>query len=299
MKKSVLKKCLTIALLCILSLSCFAQQSAYQKRMNQIARKYYPILLGRQLSAVEMNTLLSMGSVEKGIQSMFVVYMRSHTNSQVKALAARLDAEFNAAKKLMTKAEKDAIVAAQKAAEEARLKEAFQQTDLGILATNCAELCKKWVQKDEYETSDDYNHRIENESKEQFNEICEEVWQKYKDQINNRNSKIRIGNYDADKQQFPIHCTFYGANDDEIKTTVYINIPVSNARNFKESWIDDNIEEIYSYGTINFIIFPTKIKTGGMVINIDIQDATKITISPEMFFDMESECFEGCEYKCE
>lgn len=96
---------------------------------------------------------------------------------------------------------------------------------------------EKWNDRREFEKSADYDKRLQEYSKAVFDSICYSVIS-YK--IKNNNWKMRLDTYDADKEEFPIICTF-----DDVIARIRYKVPIDMAKEFKENF---NHDEFYGKG---------------------------------------------------
>lgn len=88
---------------------------------------------------------------------------------------------------------------------------------------------EKWNDRREFEKSADYDKRLQEYSKAVFDSICYSV---ISSEIMYNNWKMRLDTYDADKEEFPIICTF----GDVIAKTRY-KVPIDMAKEFKENFM--------------------------------------------------------------
>ena len=96
---------------------------------------------------------------------------------------------------------------------------------------------EKWNDRREFEKSADYDKRLQEYSKAVFDSICYSVIS-YK--IKHNNWKMRLDTYDADKEEFPIICTF-----DDVIARIRYKVPIDMAKEFKENF---NHDEFYGKG---------------------------------------------------
>ena len=96
---------------------------------------------------------------------------------------------------------------------------------------------EKWNGRREFEKSADYDKRLQEYSKAVFDSICYSV---ISSEIMYNNWEMRLDTYDADKEEFPIICTF----GDVIARTRY-KVPIDMAKEFKQNF---NHNEFYGKG---------------------------------------------------
>lgn len=88
---------------------------------------------------------------------------------------------------------------------------------------------EKWNDRREFEKTADYDKRLQEYSKAVFDSICHSV---ISSEIKHNNWEMGLGTYDADKEEFPIICTF----GDVIARTRY-KVPIDMAKEFKENFM--------------------------------------------------------------
>ncbi|WP_308261166.1 energy transducer TonB [Prevotella sp.] len=96
---------------------------------------------------------------------------------------------------------------------------------------------EKWNDRREFEKSADYDKRLQEYSKAVFDSICYSV---ISHEIKHNNWKMRLDTYDADKEEFPIICTF-----DDVIARIRYKVPIDMAKEFKENF---NHDEFYGKG---------------------------------------------------
>lgn len=136
----------------------------------------------------------------------------------------------------------------QLAKEEEKRKLEFKKSDYYRIATNIKEEFEAWAKKGEFEKTSDYENRINNESINKFSKICfDEVYKKigvYEStyQSEHTNSyldypiRIKLGEYDADNEQFNATLTGYRDYSDQNIANAIIKIPMDEAKSFKENF---------------------------------------------------------------
>lgn len=101
------------------------------------------------------------------------------------------------------------------------------------------DLYNEWALKNEYETTDQWQQRTNQEVKNQkLQEIKEQVQMEYIKIHAPKSVKYAIGRYDADCEVFPITLN-------NMKPA-YVKVPISEAQNFKDNFTSVVIEPIYS-----------------------------------------------------
>ena len=96
---------------------------------------------------------------------------------------------------------------------------------------------EKWNDRREFEKSADYDKRLQEYSKAVFDSICYSV---ISSEIKYNNWEMRLDTYDADKEEFPIICTF-----GDVIARIRYKVPIDMAKEFKENF---NLDELYGKG---------------------------------------------------
>ena len=96
---------------------------------------------------------------------------------------------------------------------------------------------EKWNDRREFEKSADYDKRLQEYSKAVFDSICYSV---ISSEIMYNNWEMRLDTYDADKEEFPIICTF-----GDVIARIRYKVPIDKAKEFKENF---NHNEFYGKG---------------------------------------------------
>lgn len=84
---------------------------------------------------------------------------------------------------------------------------------------------KEWNDRREFEKSADYDKRLQEYSKAVFDSICYSV---ISYEIKHNDWEMRLGTYDADKEEFPIICTF-----GDVIARIRYKVPIDMAEEFK------------------------------------------------------------------
>ena len=84
---------------------------------------------------------------------------------------------------------------------------------------------EKWNDRREFEKSADYDKRLQEYSKAVFDSICYSV---ISSKIKHNDWEMRLGTYDADKEEFPIICTF-----GDVIARIRYKVPIDMAEEFK------------------------------------------------------------------
>lgn len=228
-----MRKIFLLFLLC--SLPLLAQQkTAYQKKVEEIQNKYlqkYGVPLFR-INQLRKDKELGNAAVEALLYEKIQNYGKTHGNVDAGLILIELSKEMNAAEKLKTpaelKKEKESIKKRLSEQEKEkqqreitekkkREKDIEKTSDIVRTKIRIKDSFVKWAQKGEFETTNEYNKRLLEESRNQlqkisFNEI---------DYIFDNELKfdIKLGMYDADNEIYPIiiekKIGFYGYKTEE------------------------------------------------------------------------------------
>ena len=176
-------------------------------------------------------------------------YAMKHSEAQCKKVFTQMANEYKQAEKLKNatdyKLEKEANARKLQYEKEKKLQaeqEAYIKTDVGRIQRDIKSAFEKWNQKGEFEKEVDYAERLKTQSQTTFDEIC---IKQIRDKINNYNSKYNLRNelstYNSEGEFFTV---FFEING--VKWQNKINIPISQAQNFKTEWSNFN-SKIYDY----------------------------------------------------
>ena len=262
------------------------QKTAYEKKKDelkiQLLSKY-----GQRLAQLTINTASSKGDKE------FIAWADSLKKGGAKEIAAlygrnapEIDAinwyanELKKAQNLKTpeeikrekqqaeadrkKAETDRKKAEEERAEkqkkewEKREQEIYEHSDFFQLQEKIKNNFEEWNKKGEFEKTEDWQKRLENNSLQQFYKVCAEELQNYTEDYYRFHDELQP--YDADAECFPIKFRFkMGYSDDE---NYIVKIPVSAAKaeSFKEKYESYHWRvDAYDYAFINNYLCPQKV----------------------------------------
>ena len=231
-----MKTILSIIFAVIFAANTFAQ-TAYQQKCNQIFVKYMKLIAastGSKWGTAEEIALGQSGYSEAGatvIKPLLMVYC-AKAGKSYEAMCQQVDAEYVAARKLMTADEKFAF----KVNEESTV-------PYGKAKWQSALDFKEWSQKGEFETSEQHENRLKEQSRQTIDkflydninkEISEDYW------------LVKFGDYNADKQELQI--LFYD-NEKKYQIIRAINVSPQNAKYLKNH-CSANSPELYVDGLI-------------------------------------------------
>ncbi|MBR4325135.1 MAG: hypothetical protein IKP73_06380 [Bacteroidales bacterium] len=215
-----MKTILTIILAVLFAANSFAQ-TAYQQKCNQIFVKYMKMIAastGSKWGTAEQIALGNSGYSEAGAEILkpFLMAYCANTGKSYNAVCKQLDAEYAAARKLMTADEKFAM----KVYTESKI-------TYGKVKWKAREDFAEWMEKDEFENSEQLENRLREQSKAMFDEICytniaDEIYENYWD--------VSFEDYDADQEEL----TLKFANRDNYVIRRSIGIKVEDAMVLKQ-----------------------------------------------------------------
>jgi hypothetical protein len=276
--KGIITGLLAIAFLSM-NVSAIAQNdteyTAYQKRVHELAEKYYCIvhyntnnplnitLEERMAMEILIADVYDSEKYEKMMGWLLISATGTMTLDAINTLNKQMIADLESAKKLMTDSEiQKEKEFAQKKAEQAKIKaerdraEAERQkrleTDRGRIENLVEETFNKWCVKGEYEKTTDYDNRLKTYSIAKFDSICYKV---ASIMVKNKEYKIIHGNYDADNETLPITLMIYSKDKKNhiVKSNFTLKIPLNDARDTDFSRIKANELEIALYN--DFIVY--------------------------------------------
>ncbi|MBQ3691677.1 MAG: hypothetical protein II937_17655 [Bacteroidales bacterium] len=206
----------------LMSANVFAQ-TAYQSKCHQIFIKYMKMFVigsGNKWGQSEDFAFSQLGYGEggaaSGLLTTSLLAYCGKTGKSYDAITKQINAEYTAARKLMTPQEKFEM----KVNEES-------QKPYGKVKWQSAVDLKNWMEKGEFETTEQYDSRIKEQSRQKmgefiFNnlnkEIAEDFWKMY------------FGDYDADKQELNL---VFVDNNNKYQITRKINVSPQNAKYLK------------------------------------------------------------------
>ena len=109
-------------------------------------------------------------------------------------------------------------------------------------SNNVTKTILEWQKKKEYETTEQWKNRVTESNRQQkVNDLLEQARKEYVNQNTPKQFSGTLGVYDADYSTFPLKV---GETQ-----TLFINVPQSDAQQFKEKWNKVKIEPVY--GIVN------------------------------------------------
>lgn len=217
-------------LLMPLRMSAQTTLTPYQRKAAQITLKYYNIFAGNKKlnsSAWLMVTSADPDNMEQMVGIAFLNYAYTHSSAQVKSIDRQYSAEMKAAAKLKNATD--------------RLRE-FYKTDKGRVYKEVRKQFASWNEKGEFEKQEDYLSRLKDQSVSKFNELCKEAIDKEGKSIlsNGSRGEVKLDNYNTEKEQFGVYVT----TTKKLASYGFLNIPISEAENFKSSFYCSDLAPI-------------------------------------------------------
>jgi hypothetical protein len=224
------------------------QPTPYQKKQLEISKKWFQILAGYGMT---MSDEIFYEQITAGKEANdFVLglaifnYAMTHSKTQCKNVFTQMKNEFKQTEKLKNatdfRLEKEAKERKAKEEREKKLRieqEAYERTDVGSIRKSILTDFEKWNQKGEFEKEADYLERLKTQSKIEFDGICLE-------QIKNKINDLNLYNWEKELSAYNSEGEFFivtfKINDLEWQSK--INIPISQAPNFKSNWSDLEFE---------------------------------------------------------
>lgn len=202
MKKSVLMG----ALLICIAPSVFGQKkSAYETKKIAIENKYLQ-QMGVPLSDITQLRKKGDFFINALFAEKLSLYGKNKGTAQQMALVSKMADELKAAEKLKTtaeiKAEKDKKQQVEEKKEieiEEKLK---KDAHINKIKTEIKEEFIEWAKKGEFETTDEYKKRIQDEGKEKLKEFSSNII--YRILSSKYGYDIKLGTYNADESIYPI-----------------------------------------------------------------------------------------------
>jgi len=258
------------------------QQTTYQKKILEIEKKYVKkMLIGQgkwsQRSEAELfyanaeylNAVLAIGLM--GAPQ----YIEGFKNEMKQAEKLKTSSDFQREKEEKLKKEKK-----ENEIKQQKKEDAFERTDIGIIKKNIKTAFEKWNQKGEFEKQTDYENRLQNQSQNAFDQICIE---QIKSEINNKDYYLNkeLLPYNADNEFFNVKFKI-----NNLEWLSKINIPIANAENFKNNWLDlERTINNYDWCFVENTLCPTVItlsdENSKYQFTLSLQNQKEITYSFE------------------
>ncbi len=239
------------------SLNLSAQEAtAYQKRCNEIYTKYYLIFTYGYEKSLTLEEELTLGmafgmlSPEGAVAIAALNASQQWPMSKIEKLTTNMKSELKKAESLMTAEERK-----EKARQDAR--EKLAETSVGRLKLLIADSLDMWATKEEFEKTDEWKSRMEQESKTRFLRYCKKLFPSYSFTV----SPLK---YDADKEEYLFNIKyeldFYNKTiKEELNTTIPVNVSDAKGLNDKKINATDVV-----WGVVNDKIYP---KAFNIIIN--------------------------------
>ena len=216
MKKFIAIGVFASLMLTLFSFNVFAQnteKTAYQKKVHELAEKYYCIVNHntenpKNLNFTDQYTMAIFTAKVYDEESfnnfagmLILTKVNVMSTSQMESLKKRMDNDLKTAAKLKTSVDiqREKEEQQKKMEKEKRSKEIG--TDKGYLYAIITRDFNKWCTKGEYEKTSEHDTRLQTLSAYIFDSICRENISLV---INNKRIRITKGSYDAENEQFPI-----------------------------------------------------------------------------------------------
>ena len=165
--------------------------------------------------------------------------------------------------------------------------EAYMESDKYRILECIANDFDRWSKKGEFETTVAYEERLKNQSVEKFYQLCEEKITNFFNGI--RISDVKLQQYDADSQYFPVEISISSANNSD-SFLVAIPVSIGDAPKFKAdfrscNWKKCKVYDLafvdYTPQQVNPHLVPTKLSYNGIEYSMQIEDSREIEISFE------------------
>lgn len=257
--KIIKNSLLSIILFLFFNSSYSQQKTVYEKKVDEINLSFLKKLgvSETQISrAKEMGNIegmfMGLGIMEKLSTMQGLVLMEQYNNELKKAENLKTEVDFK-----KDKIKKNKEIALQKAIEQKKILELYNNSDYSIISKNIKSEFENWTKKGEFEKEADYFNRLQIKSQNVFEEIC---LKQINDKINNYNVdynlRKELSTYNSEGEYFMI---VFKINNVEWQNK--INIPISKAENFKNNWsqlkfkVDD-----YDWCFVENSLSPTLVK---------------------------------------
>lgn len=163
--------------------------------------------------------------------------------------------------------------------------EAYMESDKYRILESIANDFDRWSQKGEFETTVAYEERLKKQSVEKFYQLCEENITNFFNGI--RISDVKLQQYDADNQYFPVEINISSARNSD-SFIVVIPVSIGDAPKFKADFRSSNWKKCkvydlafvdYTPNQVNPHLVPTKLSYNGIEYSMQIEDSREIEIS--------------------
>lgn len=163
--------------------------------------------------------------------------------------------------------------------------EAYMESDKYRILESIANDYDRWSQKGEFETTIAYEERLKKQSVEKFYQLCEENITNFFNGI--RISDVKLQQYDADNQYFPVEINISSARNSD-SFIVVIPVSIGDAPKFKADFRSSNWKKCkvydlafvdYTPNQVNPHLVPTKLSYNGIEYSMQIEDSREIEIS--------------------
>ena len=245
-----MRKIFIIIVTVLMSVNVFAQ-TAYQSKCHQIFIKYMKMFVigsGNKWGQSEDFAFSQLGYGEgeaaSGLLTTSLLAYCGKNGKSYDAMTKQINAEYAAARKLMTPQEKF----------EMKVNEESQKPYGKVKWQSAADL-KNWMEKGEFETTEQYDNRIKEQSRQKMGEF---IFINLNKEVEEDYWKMDFGNYDADKQQMSVIFSDY---KNKYTITRAINVNPQIAKFLKTNCYVES-PNVYSDGIIQNV---TEIDENGFV----------------------------------
>lgn len=259
--------------LLLLTFNCYSQtqqKTVYERKVEALTIQFFknlginPSLLNQKQKIGEIEGLFLAGDVLQKLNTEKGILLMLQLEREIKEAAkfkTAVDFQREKVKKEEAERKKQIEIAKQKERQrqaelkeqEEEKKERYDNSDYVQIKDEIQNDYKQWLEKGEFEKSDDYQNRVSNTSSQAFDSIC------YKILVHNFKNKSGFSSnllkYNADTEKFGIEFLF-----NELKFTDSLNVPLKDASKFKEEtenfgiYVDDK-----DWSFIDSYLTPTKI----------------------------------------
>jgi hypothetical protein len=233
-----MKKILIFIFAVVMTANGFSQ-TAYQQKCHQIFIKYakmFTIGSGEKWGQNEDFAFSQVGYSEdeasKGLLTTFMLGYCAKTGKSYDALKKQIEAEYAAARKLMTPDEKFVL----KVNEESKV-------PYGRAKWQSAVDLKEWSEKSEFETLEQHQKRLQEQSRPKLDEF---IYNNVNNEISENFWRMDFGDYNADKQELQV---LFSDNNKNYTIKDKINVSPQNAKYLKSHCYSGD-PKLYSDGAI-------------------------------------------------
>lgn len=267
---------LIIAFCYLFTFSYSQEKSLYERKKEQIDIEYIKEAMGPFYNQETIEQARKNGSLDELKRKWRIIWK---IEKQYK-LEMKFASKYKEATKLMNKQEKDNLA-------KIKNKELLSKTDYGIMLEEIKNNINGWLNKDEFEKTDDYINRIKQDGEFEIQKIIKNTISNYTNKKKER-LRIRLESYDADKERYYVliptqtdefsikYITNANSYNAKILSSVYDNkyyhsLTINNEdwafyenywmprqlvmkTNTSQSYTQDGVEKYYENATFNITI---------------------------------------------